>query len=73
MIINAKDLKGNDTFEDTVIIVGAGAAGISMACELEDRGIKVTLIESGGFDYDDEVQSLYKGFVDDSSPGALPH
>lgn len=42
-----------------VCIVGAGAAGITLACELDAAGIQVLLVESGGFELDEDVQALY--------------
>lgn len=42
-----------------VCIVGAGAAGLTLACELDAAGISVLLIESGGFELDEQVQALY--------------
>ena len=51
---------------DTVIvgdicILGAGAAGISIAHEFLEGNHKVILIESGGLDFDDATQALYDG------------
>ncbi|MCB1968893.1 MAG: GMC family oxidoreductase [Geminicoccaceae bacterium] len=42
-------------------IIGAGAAGIALALELDGSGIDVVLLESGGFEYDDATQALYEG------------
>lgn len=42
-------------------IVGAGAAGITLALELTGTGIDVVLLESGGFDYEDRVQDMAAG------------
>lgn len=73
MIVDALDLPIDTIFEDSIIVVGAGAAGITLACEFEDLGLNVILLEGGGFSFDPEVQKLHKGFVDSSSLGALPH
>ena len=73
MIVDAQDLAEDTVFDDSVIVIGAGAAGITVACELEDLGLNVILLEAGGFSFDAEVQNLYKGFVDSTSSGALPH
>jgi len=48
-----------------VCILGAGAAGIVLACELENSGLSVCLIESGGFDPNSETQALYEGLIGD--------
>ena len=42
-------------------IIGAGAAGITLACALIDSGIQVCLLESGGFENAADTQALYDG------------
>lgn len=42
-------------------IVGAGAAGITIACELDGTGIDVLLLEAGGFGRDRQVRDDYVG------------
>lgn len=44
-----------------VAIVGAGAAGITLARALMGRGLAVCLVESGDADYDPQVQDLATG------------
>ena len=44
-----------------VCIIGAGAAGITLARSLAAQGHTVTLLESGGLDFEQETQDLYKG------------
>jgi len=48
-------------FETDVAIVGAGAAGITLARRLAAARIQVCLLESGGRDYEQPVQDLAKG------------
>lgn len=48
-------------FNADVCIVGAGAAGISLARQLMQAGKRVLLLESGGLDFENETQSLYEG------------
>ncbi len=48
-------------FECDVCVVGAGAAGISIALRLANSRFGVCVVESGGFDLDPKVQSLYDG------------
>lgn len=48
-------------FETNVCIVGAGAAGITIAQQLLNSGINVLLLESGGRDYEGYTQDLIKG------------
>ncbi|MEO1655613.1 MAG: GMC family oxidoreductase, partial [Bacteroidota bacterium] len=47
--------------EGDICIVGAGPAGISMALDWLDTPHKVILLEGGGFEYDDQLQDLYRG------------
>ncbi len=44
-----------------VCVVGAGAAGIAIALRLDKAPFRVCLIESGGLEFDQAVQSLYEG------------
>jgi choline dehydrogenase-like flavoprotein len=46
-----------------VCIAGAGAAGISLAVELANRGVAVTLLESGGTNFEAATQALYQSEV----------
>lgn len=61
MIIDFRDLESGTNLECDLCIVGAGAAGITMAHSLAGAGIQVLLLESGGFDYDSKIQELYDG------------
>jgi choline dehydrogenase-like flavoprotein len=61
MHVDARNLENNSLIEGDVCIVGAGAAGISMAMDWNDSKYKVILLEGGGFEYDDKVQELYAG------------
>ena len=47
--------------ETEVCIVGAGAAGITLARELVAAGMEVCLLESGGVDHEQAVQDLAHG------------
>jgi len=42
-------------------IIGAGPAGITIARELNKGKHRVCMVESGGFDFESETQSLYAG------------
>jgi len=66
MIIDARNLPQGETVNCDVCIVGAGAAGITLACELRDKGMQVVLLESGGMKFEKETQDLNKGEVVDS-------
>ncbi len=61
MLIDLRELAGNERFEADVCIVGAGAAGISLARELGAAGRSVVVLESGGFEYEQATQALYDG------------
>jgi choline dehydrogenase-like flavoprotein len=47
--------------EFDLCIVGAGAAGITIANRLKDAKIRTCLLEGCGLDYSDESQSSYRG------------
>lgn len=49
--------------EFDVVVVGAGAAGITLALALSEKGRSVALVEAGGLEYSDESQEQYKGSV----------
>lgn len=48
-----------------VCVVGAGAAGISLAAELIRLGRRVLLLEAGGTSFEQKTQDLYEGQVGD--------
>ena len=45
------------------IIIGGGPAGITLATQLANKDENVLLIEAGGLEFDEKVQSHYKGEV----------
>ena len=61
MHTDARQLDNNTIIEGDICIVGAGAAGISIALEWMNTKYKVILLEGGGFEYDDKMQDLYAG------------
>lgn len=54
-------LDNESVIEGDICIVGAGAAGISMALDWNKTPFKVILLEGGGFTYDPKIQDLYAG------------
>jgi flavin-dependent dehydrogenase len=61
MHTDARQLKNDTLIEGDICIVGAGAAGISMALDWNKMPFKVILLEGGGFEYDPKIQDLYAG------------
>lgn len=55
-----------------VCIVGAGAAGITIALELMDRSLSVVVLESGTLEQDPRLQELYAGEVADPALHSPP-
>lgn len=63
MIFDSSDLNEDTVIDADVCIVGAGVAGISLAYKLRESGLRVLLLESGGFEYDQDIQALYVGHI----------
>ena len=63
MYIDSRKLEKNSIVEGDICIIGAGAAGVSIALDWINSGYNVILLEGGGFEYDEEVQQLYDGEV----------
>lgn len=61
MFIDAREVPDTTTVATEVCIVGAGAAGITLARELSDTPFRVCVLESGGFEYAPDTQDLYAG------------
>ncbi|MEZ5571594.1 MAG: GMC family oxidoreductase [Halioglobus sp.] len=51
MILNGSAVPDGTTFDADVCVVGAGAAGLTLALDLTRRGLKVILVESGGLQF----------------------
>lgn len=63
MHVDARQLDQPIIVDADICIIGAGAAGISMALQWIGSDKKVVLLEAGGFEYDEKLQQLYKGEV----------
>ena len=61
MLSDFSFIKSSTTYDVDICILGGGAAGITIALELIDSGLSVLLVESGGLEYDQATQDLYKG------------
>ncbi len=57
--MDARDLDPGTALHAQVCVVGAGAAGITVAHALAESGVDVCLVESGGFDPEEKTQQLY--------------
>jgi choline dehydrogenase-like flavoprotein len=68
MFIDAREIADGTTVEADLCIVGAGAAGITIARLLSKTGISVCLLETGGLTFDWDIQDLAKG-----PQGAIPY
>ena len=61
MIDDLRQFESGKTLSVDICIVGAGAAGITLAKELLGSGLRVCLVESGGASEESETQSIYQG------------
>ncbi|NOY16670.1 MAG: GMC family oxidoreductase [Gammaproteobacteria bacterium] len=61
MIIDASEIKAGTSIPCDLCIIGAGAAGITIAREFDGIGLNVWLLESGGYELEQPTQDLYKG------------
>jgi len=61
MLIDARQLEQGDVIDADICIIGAGAAGITIAREFTGGSTQVALLESGGLAFDEKTQSLYQG------------
>ncbi|MBI3029537.1 MAG: GMC family oxidoreductase [Candidatus Rokubacteria bacterium] len=61
MVIDAHAVPGDQTIQTDVCIIGAGAAGITLARQFVGQPFRVCLLESGGLEFEKGTQSLYAG------------
>jgi len=61
MLIDFDKFDSDDDLNCNLCIIGAGAAGITLAREFNNTKINVILVESGGIEYDHQIQMLYDG------------
>jgi choline dehydrogenase-like flavoprotein len=61
MIIDSRSIDNSTSFQTDLCVIGAGAAGISIALEFLSKPYNVILLESGGIRSDPMTQSLYDG------------
>ncbi|MCJ2132203.1 GMC oxidoreductase [Methylobacterium sp. E-045] len=63
MILSADTIDDGSELPCDLCIVGAGAAGITLALQFLRSGLRVILLEGGGWKPDATTQSLYEGVV----------
>ena len=68
MLIDYRNSSTPADVDAGLCIIGAGAAGLAIACSFLGTGITVCVVESGGLAGEESAQSLYEG----SSIGAVP-
>jgi choline dehydrogenase-like flavoprotein len=68
--IDARTVPSGQVVETDLAIIGGGPVGISLALTLAGTPIKMVLLESGGMEFDEKTQALYKGAIE--GDGYLP-
>jgi GMC oxidoreductase len=63
VIRDARHLQQGTNIDCDICIVGAGAAGITLALELTGCGFQIVLLEAGGLRLESDSQRLYEGEV----------
>jgi choline dehydrogenase-like flavoprotein len=73
MIVDCAELPSDQELASDICVIGAGAAGITLALELLDSGLTVTLLEAGGLRDEADTQALYDGEVADDRLHSPPN
>jgi len=63
MLFDARSVPADTVLEADVCVIGAGAAGITVARTFAGTSTSVLLLESGDFEPDTETQELYAGDI----------
>ena len=63
MIVSAHACSPDDMDSADICIVGAGAAGITLACELDGSGLKIIVLEAGGLKPLRAEEDSYRGIA----------
>ena len=61
MLLDGREIEHGANIEADLCIIGAGAAGLSLACQFAGTSVRVCLVESGGLNLDWQTQALYQG------------
>ncbi|MEM7195808.1 MAG: GMC family oxidoreductase [Pseudomonadota bacterium] len=63
MFVDARSIENGKELSADLCIIGAGAAGITLATSLENSKISTILLEAGDTQPDQKTQSIYEGVV----------
>jgi choline dehydrogenase-like flavoprotein len=63
MFLDARSIDDGSELGADLCVIGAGAAGITLARELAYDDLRTVVLESGGFETDERTQLLYDGDV----------
>src|SRR5204862_7347028 len=63
MLLDLRQIPDGTALDADLCIVGAGAAGITIARQFVGRAVGVLVVESGSLELDEETQSLYQGAI----------
>jgi choline dehydrogenase-like flavoprotein len=72
VIVDIAELPSGQALECDICVIGAGAAGVTLALELMESGLNVTLLEAGGLGEEADTQALYDGEVADEKLHSPP-
>jgi len=61
MHFDLRELEQESIVEGDICIMGAGAAGLSLALQFDGSPLRIVLLEGGGFAHEDKMQDLYHG------------
>ncbi|WP_244423405.1 hypothetical protein [Nitratireductor aquibiodomus] len=72
--LNLRNVPSGTQFDADLALVGAGPAGLALAREFSGTRLKLLLVESGGVDFDPEVQTLNRveNIGDPNARDAMP-
>jgi len=59
MLVDSSDFKSQQNIEADICIMGGGVAGIVLANELKENFANIVILESGGEEYQQNIQELY--------------
>ncbi len=61
MILDGRSIPSGTVLDADICVIGAGAAGITLALQLAGNALSIIVLESGGLDPDLDTQSMYRG------------